>query len=44
VEGNIKVPTKDESLYEAWERANVMILSWIIKTLSPQIAESVIYI
>ena len=44
VDGSIRVPARDEPIYEAWERANVMILSWIIRTLSPQIAESVIYI
>jgi len=40
---SIKVPTRIQSLYEAWERANVKILSWIIRTHSPQIANSVIH-
>jgi len=44
MDGSMKTPTRDDPLYEAWERANVMVLSWIIRTLSPQIAESVIYI
>jgi len=44
VDGNIKTPARDDPLYETWERANVMVLSWIVRTLSPQIAESVIYI
>jgi len=44
VDSSIIIPTRDEPLYEAWERANVMILSWIIRTLSPHIVESVIYI
>jgi len=40
VDGSIRIPTIDEPIYEAWERANVMILSWIIRTLFPQIAEA----
>jgi len=43
VDGSIKVPARDDPLYEVWERDNVMVLSWIIRTLSPQIAKSVIY-
>ncbi|BAT78701.1 hypothetical protein VIGAN_02141900, partial [Vigna angularis var. angularis] len=44
IDGSIKKPQKDDTLYDAWERCNMMILSWITKTLSPQIAESVIYV
>jgi len=44
LDGSIRIPTKDEPLYKAWERANVMILSWIIRILSPQIEKSVINI
>jgi len=44
VDGSIKIPARDDPLYETWERANVMVLSWIVRTLAPQIVESVIYI
>ncbi|XP_014506219.1 uncharacterized protein LOC106765970 [Vigna radiata var. radiata] len=44
IDGSIKKPKNNEILFDAWERCNVMVLSWIIKTLSPQIAESVIYV
>ncbi|XP_017438036.1 uncharacterized protein LOC108344080 [Vigna angularis] len=44
IDGSIKKPQKTDALFDAWERCNVMILSWITKTLSPQIAESVIYV
>ncbi|XP_014522703.1 uncharacterized protein LOC106779158 [Vigna radiata var. radiata] len=44
VDGSIKKPPRSEALFDAWERCNMMVLSWIIKTLSPQIAESVIYV
>ncbi|XP_014503011.1 uncharacterized protein LOC106763324 [Vigna radiata var. radiata] len=44
IDGSIKRPQKNDDTYEAWERCNVMILSWMTKTLSPHIAESVIYV
>ncbi|XP_014506420.1 uncharacterized protein LOC106766184 [Vigna radiata var. radiata] len=44
IDGTIKRPKKTDTMYDAWERCNMMILSWITKTLSPHIAESVIYI
>ncbi|XP_014492876.1 uncharacterized protein LOC106755275 [Vigna radiata var. radiata] len=44
IDGSIKKPKRDEDLFDSWERCNMMVLSWIIKTLSPQIAESVIYV
>jgi len=44
VDGSTDVPQPDDHTFEAWERCNVMILSWITRTLSPQIAESTIYI
>ncbi|XP_017412875.1 uncharacterized protein LOC108324438 [Vigna angularis] len=44
IDGNIKKPPRTDPLFEAWERCDTMVLSWIIKTLSPQIAESVIYV
>ncbi|XP_014490567.1 uncharacterized protein LOC106753288 [Vigna radiata var. radiata] len=44
IDGSIKRPQKTDVVYDAWERCNMMILSWITKTLSPHIAESVIYV
>ncbi|XP_022642892.1 uncharacterized protein LOC111242680 [Vigna radiata var. radiata] len=44
IDGSIKKPKRTEALFDTWERCNMMVLSWIIKTLSPQIAESVIYV
>jgi len=44
VNGNIKTPLPTDPNYETWERCNVMILSWIMRTLAPDIAESVMYI
>ena len=44
VNGSIKTPLPNDPTYKAWERCNVMILSWIMSVLSPDIAESVLYI
>jgi len=44
VNGSIKTPLPTDPNYESWERCNVMILSWIMRTLAPDIAESVMYI
>ncbi|XP_014515602.1 uncharacterized protein LOC106773420 [Vigna radiata var. radiata] len=44
IDGSIKKPKRTKNLFDSWERSNMMVLSWIIKTLSPQIVESVIYV
>ncbi|KOM48639.1 hypothetical protein LR48_Vigan07g234300 [Vigna angularis] len=44
IDGSIKKPQRTDLLFDAWERYDMMVLSWIIKTLSPQIVESVIYV
>ncbi|XP_017441029.1 uncharacterized protein LOC108346462 [Vigna angularis] len=44
IDGGIKKPQREDPIFYSWERSNMMVLSWIIKTLSPQIAESVIYV
>jgi len=42
VNGSIKTPLPTDPNYEAWERCNAMILSWIMRTLAVDIANSVI--
>ncbi|XP_014489927.1 uncharacterized protein LOC106752709 [Vigna radiata var. radiata] len=44
IDGGIKKPQREDPLFDSWERSNMMVLSWIIKTLSAQIAESVVYV
>ncbi|XP_022631992.1 uncharacterized protein LOC111240719 [Vigna radiata var. radiata] len=44
IDGGIKRPKRDDPLFDSWERCNMMVLSWIIKTLSQQIGECVIYV
>lgn len=40
VNGVILVPSPDDPVYDAWERCNTMVISWITRTLVPQIAQS----
>ena len=44
VDGSISVPDKSDSLFPAWQRCNTMVLTWINRSLSPSIAQSVIWI
>jgi len=44
VDSSIKVPNREDPMYDAWEKANMTVLSWITKTLSPHIVKSVIYV
>jgi len=41
VDGSIKILERDDLTFEAQERCNMMILSWITHILSPHIAENV---
>jgi len=44
VNGEIQEPPKNGALYDVWERCNMMVISWITRTLNPQIMHSTIYI
>jgi len=44
IDKNISKLSDNDSTFEVWERCNVMVLSWITRTLTPQISESVVYI
>ncbi|XP_019423068.1 PREDICTED: uncharacterized protein LOC109332539 [Lupinus angustifolius] len=44
VNGTIRMPSTTDPTFEAWEICNNMIVSWINISLSPQIAQSVVYI
>ena len=44
VNRDIHEPSCGESQYEAWERCNVMVISWITHSISTQIALSILYI
>ncbi|XP_060188771.1 uncharacterized protein LOC132617712 [Lycium barbarum] len=42
-DGSIAVPTSDPVLMKAWILCNDMVLSWLLNSLSKEIAESVLY-
>ncbi|XP_050211723.1 uncharacterized protein LOC126661884 [Mercurialis annua] len=41
VDGTIPVPLKTDPIHEVWERCNTMVVSWITRSLSPTIAQSI---
>ncbi|XP_019416458.1 PREDICTED: uncharacterized protein LOC109327761 [Lupinus angustifolius] len=44
VDGTISEPKQQDAYYDAWDRCNTMILSWIARCLTPQIGQSTVYI
>ncbi|XP_072064415.1 uncharacterized protein [Arachis hypogaea] len=43
VDGFLPPPSKDDATFEAWDRCNTLVASWITHSLSPDIASSVIW-
>ncbi|XP_019435943.1 PREDICTED: uncharacterized protein LOC109342409 [Lupinus angustifolius] len=44
VDGSILMTENDDILFDDWERCNTMVISWITRSLNPQIAQSTVYI
>ncbi|XP_019450655.1 PREDICTED: uncharacterized protein LOC109352925 [Lupinus angustifolius] len=44
VDGSILMPENDDILFDDWERCNIMVISWITRSLNAQIAQSTVYI
>jgi hypothetical protein len=44
INGKLPTPEEEDPMFDYWERCNSMVVSWITRTLSPQIAQSVLYI
>jgi len=44
VDGTLPMPKKEDANYKAWLRCNIMVVSWITRSLSPHISQSTIYI
>lgn len=44
IEGSILMPDKQDPLYYAWRRCNTLALAWIRNSVSPPIAQSMMYI
>ncbi|XP_009631446.1 uncharacterized protein [Nicotiana tomentosiformis] len=43
IDGTMVVPKADSGIQQAWARCNDMVLSWLLNSLSKEIAESVLY-
>ena len=43
VDGSIDTPSKSDSKFAVWERCNTLVLSWILNSVSPSIAKSVLW-
>ncbi|XP_028802468.1 uncharacterized protein LOC114757562 [Neltuma alba] len=43
IDGSISLPSVKDPLYPAWERCNNLVQGWIIKSLSPTIARSILW-
>ena len=44
IDGSIPTPDLSHPLYNAWHRANTTILSWMVNSLSKDLATNVMYI
>nr|KYP46262.1 hypothetical protein KK1_032139 [Cajanus cajan] len=44
VNGTMQMPTSFDPSFDAWERCNNLVLSWIFNFVEPQIAQSVVYL
>lgn len=44
VDGSIRVPLPNDPNFEAWERCNNLVHSWILNSLAPSVAQSVVFI
>nr|KYP37213.1 hypothetical protein KK1_041603 [Cajanus cajan] len=42
--GTIPVPKVEEPLYSAWERCYTLVMSWLLNSVTPSIAQSVIFL
>ncbi|KAL0409754.1 UNVERIFIED_CONTAM: hypothetical protein Sradi_1909800 [Sesamum radiatum] len=44
INGKITKPDEDDEEFEQWERADGMVISWILNSISKDIVESFLYI
>ncbi|KAE9604614.1 hypothetical protein Lalb_Chr11g0073671 [Lupinus albus] len=44
VDGSILMPPPDDPIFDDWEICNTMVVSWITRCVTDQIAQSTIYI
>ena len=43
VDGSVPIPPMDDLNRNAWEHCNNLIHSWILNTVSPQIAQTIVF-
>ncbi|WRX14716.1 Retrotransposon gag domain - like 10 [Theobroma cacao] len=43
IDGTIKKPSEANSLFEDWSRCNILIVTWLLESLTPEIASNVLY-
>lgn len=44
VDGSIMMPAQNDPRFQCWEQCNNMVLSWIIRAVTPTIGRSVLWI
>ncbi|CAN1845196.1 hypothetical protein LINPERHAP1_LOCUS37761 [Linum perenne] len=44
IDGSAVPPLVTDQTFSAWERANVLVLGWLNKAMSPEIAQSVLWL
>ncbi|XP_068503595.1 uncharacterized protein [Phaseolus vulgaris] len=42
IDGTIEAPNRTKSLFPTWQRANMLVVSWILKAVSQSITQSII--
>lgn len=44
VDGSIPIPDESDLNFSAWEKCNNLVHSWLVNSMSPELAESVVFI
>ncbi|XP_065853897.1 uncharacterized protein [Euphorbia lathyris] len=44
VDGTIDAPERDSDMFQDWKRCNNLVLSWVIRSVSPSIQQSVLWL
>ncbi|KAF7152343.1 hypothetical protein RHSIM_Rhsim01G0110400 [Rhododendron simsii] len=44
IKGTIPTPSASDPKYSLWQRCNDMVLSWVLNSLNPELANSVLYV
>ncbi|KAK4278257.1 hypothetical protein QN277_016124 [Acacia crassicarpa] len=44
VDGSLAIPVATDPLFPAWQRCNTMVLTWLFRSISPSISQSVMWL